>query len=97
MPLKLDIKSGEKMMINGAVLENVGPNAKILPPPLVPQRLHPGDLYAPSPEHREACRKKLMGLRNEGPALSPASIAGESPCRRKLSSDVPGAPSTPVR
>jgi flagellar protein FlbT len=30
LPLKLDIKSGEKMMINGAVLENVGPNAKIL-------------------------------------------------------------------
>lgn len=30
MPLKLDFKSGEKMVINGAVLENVGPNAKIL-------------------------------------------------------------------
>lgn len=30
MPLKLDIKSGEKMVINGAVLENVGPNAKII-------------------------------------------------------------------
>ena len=30
MPLKLDLKAGEKMVINGAVLENVGPNAKIL-------------------------------------------------------------------
>jgi len=30
LPLKLDIKSGEKMVINGAVLENVGPNAKII-------------------------------------------------------------------
>ncbi len=30
MPLKLDLKFGEKMIVNGAVLENVGPNAKIL-------------------------------------------------------------------
>lgn len=30
MPLKLDLKCGEKMIVNGAVLENVGPNAKIL-------------------------------------------------------------------
>ena len=30
MPLKLDLKSGEKMIVNGAVLENVGPSAKIL-------------------------------------------------------------------
>lgn len=30
MPLKLDIKTGEKMIVNGAVLENVGPSAKIL-------------------------------------------------------------------
>ncbi len=30
MPLKLDFKSGEKMVINGAVVENIGPNAKIL-------------------------------------------------------------------
>ncbi len=30
MPLKLDLKSGEKMVINGAVLENVGANSKIL-------------------------------------------------------------------
>lgn len=30
MPLKLDLKSGEKMIVNGAVVENVGPSAKIL-------------------------------------------------------------------
>jgi len=30
LPLKLDLKAGEKMVINGAVLENVGPNSKIL-------------------------------------------------------------------
>lgn len=30
MPLKLDLKSGEKMIVNGAVLENVGPSAKII-------------------------------------------------------------------
>ena len=30
MPLKLDLKTGEKMVVNGAVLENVGPSAKIL-------------------------------------------------------------------
>ncbi len=30
MPLKLDIKAGEKLVINGAVLENVGGNAKML-------------------------------------------------------------------
>lgn len=30
MPLKLEFKSGDKLMINGAVIENVGANAKIL-------------------------------------------------------------------
>lgn len=30
MPLKLDLKVGEKMIVNGAVLENVGQNAKLL-------------------------------------------------------------------
>lgn len=30
MPLKLEFKSGEKLMINGAVIENVGGNAKLL-------------------------------------------------------------------
>tara|TARA_R110000772_G_scaffold191168_1_gene302049 strand:- start:35239 stop:35697 length:459 start_codon:yes stop_codon:yes gene_type:complete len=30
MPLKLDFKSGDKMIINGTVIENVGANAKLL-------------------------------------------------------------------
>lgn len=30
MPLKLEFKSGDKLMINGAVIENIGTNAKIL-------------------------------------------------------------------
>lgn len=30
MPLKLDFKSGDKMIINGTVIENVGSNAKLL-------------------------------------------------------------------
>ena len=30
LPLKLDLKAGEKIVINGAVLENVGPNSRIL-------------------------------------------------------------------
>ncbi len=30
MPLKLDFKSGDKLIINGAVVENIGSNAKIL-------------------------------------------------------------------
>lgn len=30
MPLKIDFKCGEKLVINGAVLENVGPNGKLL-------------------------------------------------------------------
>lgn len=30
MPLKLEFKSGDKLMINGAVIENIGANAKIL-------------------------------------------------------------------
>ena len=30
MPLKLDFKTGEKLMINGAVVENAGANAKLL-------------------------------------------------------------------
>ena len=30
MPLKLEFKSGDKLMINGAVIENIGANAKFL-------------------------------------------------------------------
>jgi flagellar protein FlbT len=29
MPLLIDFKAGEKIIINGAVIENVGPNAKL--------------------------------------------------------------------
>jgi quinoprotein glucose dehydrogenase len=47
------------------------------PPPLVPQRLTEADLYAPTPEHREACREKLAELRNDGlftPPSEPGSV-----------------------
>ena len=30
MPLKLELKSGDKFIINGAVIENAGPNTKLL-------------------------------------------------------------------
>jgi len=30
VPLKLEFKAGDKLMINGAVIENIGANAKIL-------------------------------------------------------------------
>ena len=30
MPLKIEMKSGDKLMINGAVVENVGPSTRIL-------------------------------------------------------------------
>ena len=30
MPLKLDFKAGDKLVINGAVVENIGHNAKVL-------------------------------------------------------------------
>lgn len=30
MPLKLDFKAGDKLVINGAVVENIGHNAKLL-------------------------------------------------------------------
>jgi quinoprotein glucose dehydrogenase len=45
------------------------------PPPLVPQRLSEADLYAPTPEHREACREKLAELRNDG-LFTPPSERG---------------------
>jgi len=45
------------------------------PPPLVSQRLDEEDLHAPTPEHREACRRKLAGLRNEG-LFTPPSERG---------------------
>ncbi|MBT3906627.1 MAG: flagellum biosynthesis protein FlbT [Rhodospirillaceae bacterium] len=30
MPLKLDLKTGIRLVINGAVIENIGPNTKLL-------------------------------------------------------------------
>lgn len=30
MPLKIELKSGERLIINGSVIQNVGPNTKIL-------------------------------------------------------------------
>ncbi|HTO07133.1 MAG TPA: pyrroloquinoline quinone-dependent dehydrogenase [Myxococcota bacterium] len=45
------------------------------PPPLVPQRLGPDDLYAPDPSHLAACRARLAQLRNEG-LFTPPSLRG---------------------
>ena len=45
------------------------------PPPLVPQRLDRGDLYAPTPAHLDACREQLAGLRNDG-LFTPPSLRG---------------------
>src|SRR4029453_1253563 len=45
------------------------------PPPLVPQRLDPDALHAPTAEHRDACRKQLVGLRNQG-LFTPPSLRG---------------------
>jgi quinoprotein glucose dehydrogenase len=47
----------------------------VKPPPLVPHQLSEDTLYAPTPEHRDACAKKLRGLRNEG-IFTPPSLAG---------------------
>ncbi|HEU4430080.1 MAG TPA: pyrroloquinoline quinone-dependent dehydrogenase, partial [Myxococcota bacterium] len=45
------------------------------PPPLVPQRISPEELYAPTPEHLAACRTQLAPLRNEG-LFTPPSPRG---------------------
>jgi quinoprotein glucose dehydrogenase len=45
------------------------------PPPLVPQRLDPNDLYAPTPEHLAACRERIAELRNDG-LFTPPSARG---------------------
>jgi hypothetical protein len=47
----------------------------VAPPPLVPQRLAESDLYAPTPEHLEACRARLAELRNDG-LFTPPSLSG---------------------
>ena len=45
------------------------------PPPLVPQQLGEGDLYAPTLEHLAACREQLAALRNDG-LFTPPSTRG---------------------
>ncbi len=45
------------------------------PPPLVPQQVSEGELYAPTPEHLAACKKRLAGLRNDG-LFTPPSARG---------------------
>ncbi len=47
----------------------------VQPPPLVPQRLTEADLWDVTPEHRQACAKKLRRLRNDG-IFTPPSISG---------------------
>jgi quinoprotein glucose dehydrogenase len=47
----------------------------LAPPPLVPQRLDENALYAPTPEHLAACRRRLAKLRNAG-LFTPPSLRG---------------------
>jgi quinoprotein glucose dehydrogenase len=47
----------------------------VAPPPLVSQHLDENELYAPTPEHREACRERLSELRNDG-LFTPPSLRG---------------------
>ncbi len=49
--------------------------APLAPPPLVPQQLDESALYAPTPEHLEACRARLAELRNAG-LFTPPSLRG---------------------
>ncbi|HMD97891.1 MAG TPA: pyrroloquinoline quinone-dependent dehydrogenase [Terriglobia bacterium] len=45
------------------------------PPPLAPQRLPPDQAWGLTPDDREACRKRLQELRNEG-IFTPPSLHG---------------------
>jgi quinoprotein glucose dehydrogenase len=45
------------------------------PPPLMAQSIGEDDLYAKTPEHLAACRKRLAGLRNDG-LFTPPSLRG---------------------
>jgi quinoprotein glucose dehydrogenase len=47
----------------------------LAPPPLVSQRIDADALYAPTPEHLEACRERLAELRNDG-LFTPPSLRG---------------------
>jgi quinoprotein glucose dehydrogenase len=47
----------------------------VRPPPLTSHRITEADLYAPTHAHRDACAKRLAGLRNEG-IFTPPSERG---------------------
>ncbi len=47
----------------------------VAPPPLVPQRLEPDDVWAPTEQHARKCREALAELRNEG-LYTPPSLDG---------------------
>jgi quinoprotein glucose dehydrogenase len=47
----------------------------VLPPPLVPQRFSPSEIWAPNAADREACLKMVEPLRNEG-IFTPPSLRG---------------------
>jgi quinoprotein glucose dehydrogenase len=47
----------------------------VAPPPLAPQKITVEDAWGPTPEDREACRKWIGGLRNEG-IFTPPSLQG---------------------
>src|SRR5207244_4360577 len=47
----------------------------LAPPPLVPQKLVADEAWALAPIEREACRKRLLALRNAG-VFTPPSLQG---------------------
>lgn len=47
----------------------------LMPPPLSSHRFTAADVHVPSSEHRDACLKRLSGLRNEG-IFTPPSLQG---------------------
>jgi quinoprotein glucose dehydrogenase len=47
----------------------------VAPPPLAPQSLSADEAWGPTPEDREACRKAIAQLRNEG-IFTPPSLKG---------------------
>ena len=60
--------------VPGEVVASTQPRP-LKPPPLVSQRIDENDIYAPTPEHRDACLKRLAGLRNDG-LYTPPSLQG---------------------
>jgi quinoprotein glucose dehydrogenase len=47
----------------------------VKPPPLTSQRITQADVFDATPEHREACLKRLAKLRNDG-IFTPPSLRG---------------------